>query len=207
MRYAAKALVFAVAVGVAVFALAGTADATHTKLDLVTPAQLTVGDSVNIQAVLHTAHGGEAIAGATVTFYMDGSFGGIDGEVILGQAVTDENGIAALSYQPRSAGEHQLRVEYLTPGASEPEEATWSHSVGGATAQLYKSSAGVEIPGLNVWLLIAVVATVWVILLSVALRVVAIAQAGIDAGADSLEAPRRAGAQAPASQGTATGGR
>ena len=207
MKDVVKALLVSVVMGAAVFALAGTADASHTKLDLVAPSQLTVGDSVDIQAVLHAAHGGEAVAGATVTFYMDGSFGGIDGEVILGQVVTDENGVAVLNYQPRTAGEHQLRVEYLTPGANEPEEATWSHSVGGATQQLYRSSAGVEIPGLNVWLLIAVVATVWVILLSVALRVVAIAHAGIDAGAASLEPPRRAGAQASASQGTATGGR
>jgi len=178
MKNVVRTLLLSVVMGAAIFALAGTADASHTKLDVVAPSQLTVGDSVDIQAVLHAAHGGEAVAGATVTFYMDGSFGGIDGEVILGQAITDENGIAALNYQPRSAGEHQLRVEYLTPGASEPEETTWSHTVTGASEQLYRSSAGVAIPGLNVWLLIAVVASVWTILLSVALRVVAIANAG-----------------------------
>jgi len=194
MKNVVRALLLSVAMGAAIFALAGTADASHMKLDVVAPSQLTVGDSVDIQAVLHAAHGGEAIAGATVTFYMDGSFGGIDGEVILGQAITDENGIAALNYQPRSAGEHQLRVEYLTPGASEPEETTWSHTVTGATEQLYRSSAGVQIPGLNVWLLIAVVAAVWAILLSVALRVVAIANAPTDAGARS-----------PASRSGATG--
>lgn len=200
MKYAAKALLLAVAMGAAIFALAGTADASHMKLDVVAPSQLTVGDSVDIQAVLHAAHGGEAVAGATVTFYMDGSFGGIDGEVILGQAVTDENGVAVLNYQPRTAGEHQLRVEYLTPGAGEPEEATWSHTVTGATGQLYQSSAGVVIPGLNVWLLIAVVATVWVILLSVALRVVAIANAGSGAGRPFTPSP--AGRQARKAAGS-----
>ena len=194
MKNVVRTLLLSVAVGAAIFALAGTAEASHMKLDVVAPSQLTVGDSVDVQAVLHAAHGGEAVAGATVTFYMDGSFGGIDGEVMLGQAVTDENGIAALNYQPRSAGEHQVRVEYLTPGAGEPEETTWSHTVTGATEQLYRSSAGVQIPGLNVWLLIAVVATVWVILLSVALRVVAIANAPTDAGARS-----------PASRSRATG--
>ena len=194
MKNVVRTLLLSVVMGAAIFALAGTADASHMKLDVVAPSQLTVGDSVDIQAVLHAAHGGEAVAGATVTFYMDGSFGGIDGEVILGQAVTDENGVALLSYQPRSAGEHQLRVEYLTPGAGEPEETTWSHTVTGATEQLYRSSAGVAIPGLNVWLLIAVVAAVWVILLSVALRVVAIANAPTDAGARS-----------PASRSGATG--
>ena len=194
MNNVVRTLLLSVVMGAAIFALAGTADASHMKLDVVAPSQLTVWDSVDIQAVLHAAHGGEAVAGATVTFYMDGSFGGIDGEVMLGQAVTDGNGIAALNYQPRSAGEHQLRVEYLTPGAGEPEETTWSHTVTGATEQLYRSSAGVQIPGLNVWLLIAVVATVWVILLSVAVRVIAIANAPTDAGARS-----------PASRSGATG--
>jgi len=194
MNNVVRTLLLSVVMGAAIFALAGTADASHMKLDVVAPSQLTVGDSVDIQAVLHAAHGGEAVAGATVTFYMDGSFGGIDGEVMLGQAVTDENGIAALNYQPRSAGEHQVRVEYLTPGAGEPEETTWSHTVTGATEQLYRSSAGVQIPGLNVWLLIAVVAAVWVILLSVAVRVIAIANAPTDAGARS-----------PASRSGATG--
>jgi hypothetical protein len=186
MKNAVKAMLIAVVMGAAVVALAGTADATHAKLDVVAPSRLTVGHSVNVEAVLHSAHGDESVAGATVTFYMDGAFGGVDGEVMLGQAVTDENGVAVLNYEPRAAGEHQLRVEYLTPGESEPEEATWSHSVGGATGQLYRSTSGVEIPGLNVWLLIAVVATVWAILLSVAVRVIAIAYAGdngeVDAG-------------------------
>jgi hypothetical protein len=178
MKNVVKAMLVAVVMGAAIFALAGTADATHAKLDVVGPSRLTVGHSVSIEAVLHSAHGSESVAGATVTFYMDGAFGGVDGEVMLGQAVTDENGVAVLNYDPRTAGEHQLRVEYLTPGESEPEEATWSHSVGGTTGQLYRSTSGVQIPGLNVWLLIAVVATVWAILLSVAVRVIAIAHAG-----------------------------
>ena len=178
-----KILVIAVALGGAVFALAGTADASHTKLDVVAPSKLTVGDSLNIEAVLHNADDGQAIAGATVTFYMVESFAGVDGEVMLGQAVTGENGVANLNYQPRSAGEHQLRVEYMTPGASAPEEVAWSHTVEGSTQQLSRSTAGVQIPGLNVWLLIAIVGGVWTLLFSVGWRVFAIAQAG---PADSL---------------------
>ena len=163
MKNVFRAMILSVVMGAAVLALAGSAEATHAKLDLVAPSRLTAGHSVNVEAVLHSTPGGESVAGATITFYMDNSFGGVDGEVMLGQAITDENGIAALNYQPRASGEHQLRVEYLTPGAS---------------GQLYRSTSGVEIPGLDVWLLIAVVATVWAILLSVAARVITIAYAG-----------------------------
>ena len=194
MKYAVTALLVAAVMGTAMFALAGSADASHATLKVVAPDRLTAGDSVDIQAELNSAHGGESVAGATISFYMDGSFGGVEGKVLLGQALTDKDGVAHLSYLPRTAGEHQLHVEYLTPGSSEPEVATWSHDVSGATEQLYRSSAGVTIPGLNVWLLIAVVAAVWAILLSVAARVIAIANA-----------PTGAGAQASASRSRATG--
>jgi len=198
MKSMAKVLLLSVALGGAVLGLGRTADASHAKLKVVAPIELTAGDSAEVQAILRSADDGLPVAAAAVTFYMEASFGGIDGEVELGRAMTDENGAAILSYQPRSEGEHQIRVEYLTPGASEPEEATWSHSVAGATGQLYRSTAGVQIPGLNVWLLIALVSGVWAILLSVALRVIAIARAGTAAEAMASEAHRPTGAEAPA---------
>src|SRR3989337_601289 len=151
MKYAVTALL----------ALAGTAGATHATLEVTAPTDLTAGDSVDIQAVLHSADDGEAVPGATISFYMDGSFGGVDGKVLLGQAVTGKDGVAHLSYLPRTAGEHQVHVEYLTPGSSETEVATWSHDVSGAPHQFYRSSAGVQIPGLNVWVLMGVLAAVW----------------------------------------------
>jgi hypothetical protein len=192
MKYAVTALLVAVVMGTAMFALAGTADASHATLKVVAPAHLTAGDSVDVQAELHSAHDGTAVPGATITFYMDGSFGGVEGKVLLGQAVTDKDGVANLSYLPRTAGEHQLHVEYLTPGESEPEVATWSHDVSGAPHQFYQSTAGVQIPGLNSWVLMAVVGMVWAILLSVAARVIAIASAGSEEGAGASASRSRA---------------
>jgi len=83
-------------------------------------------------------------------------------------------------------------VEYLTPGAGEPEVATWSHDVSGAPHQFYRSTAGVQIPGLNVWVLMGVLAAVWAILLSVAARVIAIAGTGSEAGARASASRSRA---------------
>jgi hypothetical protein len=181
MKTMIRVVLVSVALAAAVLGLGGTANASHTKLEVKAPSsQLTVGDSVDVQAVLHSADDGLPIAEATVTFYMEASFAGVDGEVLLGQTVTDANGVADLDYQPRSAGAHQLRVEYLTPGATVSEEAFWSHSVAGATEQVYQSKAGVQVPGLNVWLIIALVATVWSLLFSVGLRVFSIARANGD---------------------------
>jgi len=92
----------------------------------------------------------------------------------LARAVTDANGVATLTYNLRVPGDHELHVRY-TNGDAAPEDASVSVTVPAAAQQLYQSTAGVDIPGLNVWLLMAVVATVWTILLTVAARVFNIA--------------------------------
>jgi len=177
-----KAVLAAVAVAGALFALAGagTASASHVVVEVAGPNEATVGSAVTVQASLHSADDGLPLANTPVAFYTEGSFAGVSGEVELGTAVTDQNGLAILRYEPRSAGEHQIRVEYLTPGEATPETATASViSVAGAS-QLYQSTSGIQVPGLNVWLIIALVTVVWSILFSVGLRVVAIARAGGD---------------------------
>lgn len=177
-----KVLLVSIAFGAALFALAGTAGASHVVADVSEPDVVTVGQPAEARVTLRFADTALAVADTPVVFYMDASFGGVEGEVELGRAVTDEQGVAVLRYEPRSAGEHKIRAEFRVLGSSEPEEVSWTHSVAGGGQQVYQSTAGVQIPGLNVWLLIALVAVVWAILLSVALRVVAIARAGTEAG-------------------------
>lgn len=177
---AVKVMVVLVALGVAVYALAGTANATHVSAVITVPEEVTVGQPSEIKAALRVADGGAAVAGTAVTFYMSASFGDVEGVVEIGRGVTDENGVATLEYEPRAAGNHEVRVEYVVPGETEPEVASTSISVAGGS-QLHRSTAGVNIPGLNVWLIIALLTTVWAILLSVAVRVIAIAHAGGDA--------------------------
>jgi hypothetical protein len=176
-------MLVAVALGAALFALADTADASHVSATIIVPDEAAVGQPAEIQALLQGADDGAPVAGTPVTFYTNASFAGVEGEVRLGQAVTDENGVAALVHEPRSASVHQIRIEYTLPGDSEPETITTSMNVTSDGSQLYRSTAGVDIPGLNVWLLITVVAIVWAILMSVAARVIAIARAGRDAEA------------------------
>jgi hypothetical protein len=182
---AIKMMIVSVALGVGLIALAGTAEATHVNAAITVVGEAEVGQPLEVQASLRSAADGSPIAGTAVTFYMGASFGGVDGYVELGQQVTDENGVAALAYEPRLASDHELRAEYLIPGESEPEVITRSISVLDDGTQLHQSTAGVQIPGLNVWLLIALVSTVWAILLSVAVRVIAISNAGSEGSASS----------------------
>jgi hypothetical protein len=174
-----KVAFIAVALGAAVYALGGTASASHVTVEIAMPSQIPLGRSVDVQATLLSADTGSPVPGTVVTFYTEASFGDVSGQVKLGQAITDENGVALLNHQPRSSGIHEIRIEYLPPGQSEPETASTAFSVAGSP-QLHRSTSGIQIPGLNVWFLIALVATVWGILFAVAMRVLAIARAGDD---------------------------
>ncbi len=168
----------AVVLATTVFVVGGSAEAAHVELNVAPPGELTVGNPAETQVTLLTADGALPVAGATVTLYREASFAGTTGEVEVGRTITDENGVAILSYEPRFAGEHQMRIEYLPPNATEPEEVAWSQAVAGTTHQLHQSTSGIQVPGLSVWILMAVLATVWTVLISVALRVVAIAHDG-----------------------------
>lgn len=191
---ATRVILISIALGTTLFGLADTATASHVELQIVGPAEVAVGHSVGVQATLRSADDDLPIAGAAVTFYTHASFDGVSSKVELGKAVSGKDGVALLNYQPRTSGEHEIVVEYLTPGSTEPEVATWSHVAADGGSQMYRSTAGMDVPGLNVWLIIAVVSTVWLILLSVGVRVIAIARADDDvAVAAGHSSPGRAG--------------
>jgi hypothetical protein len=164
-----------VALAIAALSLTGTARAAHIRVDLDVPEQAVIGQPMELQAHFHS-ESEAAIADMEVTFHEQVTFGGVTSDLELGRAVTDEDGFAALTYEPRTAGTHDIHVRY-TYADGEEEDAAASLTVPATGQQLYRSTAGVNIPGLNVWLLMALVATVWAILLSVAFRVIAIAHA------------------------------
>ena len=181
--FIAKVAVIALIVAGGVLVLARTADASHVVVEVLGPGQVEVGVPAELQVALRDAEAGLPVANAPVTVYMDATFGGVTGEVELGKAVTDERGVAVLDYSPRAAGSHQLRIEHLAPGGIEHEATSAAISVGGAP-QLHRSASGIQIPGLNVWLIIALVAGVWFLLFSVGLRVFTIARANGNGGND-----------------------
>jgi len=89
-----------------------------------------------------------------------------------------------------------VRLEYLLPGQTEPETFTKTVALGGSS-QVHVSKSGIQVPGLNVWLIIALVGGVWALLLSVGVRVFAIARASASATATAERAlrPLRVGAR------------
>jgi len=175
--------IWSASIGAAVILFAaavGPAGASHVTVRVGVPGTLEVGRLTYIPIAL-TAADGAPVPMTPVAFYLDASFGGVSGEVEVGTAVTDADGVATLAYQPRVTGHHEIRMEYQLADQAEPEVATIPVDVIGAT-QLYASDPGLSIPGLNVSLLMAILTTVWSILLGVAIVLFRIARAGGEAG-------------------------
>jgi hypothetical protein len=162
-----------------VVGIAGPAIASHVDVSVTSVGEVSVGETVAIPVALHSRDG-TPLAGTVVTFYLHMAFAGVEGEAEIGQVMTDERGVATLAYRPRLAGHHELRMEYLAPGNREIESTSTVIEVTGGV-QLVHSPAGVDVPGVGVELLMAVLATVWSILLWVILRIVGIARAGGEA--------------------------
>ena len=186
-RQAARTALVLVSVAAMTAALAATALASHVVVRTSVPSTGVVGDIVPLAIDIHTPDGA-ALSGTTVVYYLHMAFAGVEGEAEIGRAVTDDAGIATLLYEPRSAGVHDVRIEYLAPGAEKAEEVVATFEVAGG-AQLYQSAGGPDIPGINPGLLMLVLGSVWLILLGVSFRLVAIARAGGDA--ESREGARR----------------
>lgn len=168
-----------VSVGFLAVALTGPVRASHVHVSASVPSSAVLGQVLRMPVALR-APDGAPLQGTTVVFYLHAEFAGVTGEAEIGRAVTDEQGMATLVYRPRLAGHHEIRMEYITPGEETVEVVDTAFEVAG-TEQLYRSAANVEIPGVSGGLLMAVLGTVWSILLWVAFRFVAIARAGATA--------------------------
>ncbi|MBI2872928.1 MAG: Ig-like domain repeat protein [Chloroflexi bacterium] len=121
------------------------------------PQEMAVGQEVALQVTLH---GSGPLAGAQVLFLSPAQFAGTEGEVELGRAVTDAQGVASLSYVPRRDGETTITARFAGNdqyGAAEVSRAVQVQP-GPST---YQQTAGVRVPGINVWLLVGVMGAVW----------------------------------------------
>jgi hypothetical protein len=177
-RRAKRAVLATAALGALLTAAAvGHAEGAATS-DTLPATGASLGIPVSILVTLRSPADGAPVANAPVVFHTDAAFAGVTGEVEIGRAVSNKDGVAALTYRPHITGDHEIRVDYEDVGRK-VNLGTVTVSVTG-DSQLYRSTAGLRIPGLSVWTLITLVAVVWAILLGVALRVIAIARAGED---------------------------
>ena len=184
LRRQRLALVFAG--GAAIFGVVGIAEGLSDTQAPNPPETATLGVPTTIRVVLKSPTDGKPVANTPLIFHTDATFANVTDEVELGQASTNAEGVAVLTFEPHVAGNHEVRVDFEDVGRK-VNLAKVMVSVTGSS-QLVRSTAGIKIPGLNVWLLIALIASIWSILLSVSFRVIAIARGGGLTGADGSAA-------------------
>jgi len=185
-----------VALGVGIgLGTVGTAHASHMNVSVVEPTPALVGQASELDATVTSADVGLPAAGVPVTFYAHATSGKVSGYMEIGRGVTDANGVAKISFIPREAGAHDIRVDYVPTSGGAVEQTKTSIAVDGAPSQLYVQTAGIQVPGLGSWLIIVVLSTVWAILFGVSLTVIRIASrsGGSQAAALVEEATGRRG--------------
>jgi hypothetical protein len=179
-RVAVGLAAIGLAAGLIVATSARPALASHASIDASSPGEVTVGGTTEVLLTMKTATGAR-LPGTTIVVSQHVSFAGVEGYAEIGRVVTDANGDASVAYRPRSAGQHELRMQY-TSSSGETETTTMLVSASGG-AQLVHAPAGIDVPGVGVELIMVVLAVVWSILFSVALRLVAVARAAGNSGA------------------------
>jgi hypothetical protein len=193
------ATVFAVVMLVAM-ALASGAEAATLTIRITQEGEAVANQPSVFTATVTGADNGRPAFGVNVTFFVKDSFGKVIGNAEIGHGLTDAHGVVSVTYELREPGPREISVEATAKDGS-AGKATTTVTVGGSPVQAYVQKAGVQIPGLNSWLIIALLSTVWGILLWVAVTVIRIAGAGDD-DENTAQAPG-----ASASRGGAIGGR
>jgi hypothetical protein len=155
-----------------------TAHASPLEVSIASATNAVVGQPGDVSATLVSPDTGKPMAGVNVTFLAHATFGKVDGFMEVGQAVTNSQGIASVSYVPRDPGDQAIEVSYVPTTGAKAETATGSISVAGAPAQMYVQTAGIQVPGLNSWLIVGLLTIVWGTLFGVGVTVIRIARAG-----------------------------
>lgn len=177
-----KTIVLTAAAAIAVIGFgvgsAVSAHASPLKVSIASASNAVVGQPSEISATLVSPDTGKPMSGVSVTFLAHATFGKVDGFMEVGQAATNSQGVASVSYVPREAGDENIEVSYVPTAGAKAEVASGTISVGGAASQMYVQKAGIQVPGLNSWLIIGLLTIVWGTLFSVGVTVIRIARAG-----------------------------
>jgi mono/diheme cytochrome c family protein len=152
--------------------LAGIASAADISIAVGAPGSVTVGDRVEVKAIVTS--GGQPVEGAIVGLTYQTSFAGVGGSVELDRESTNANGVALFEYEQRAADNGEMRVAYLGPDDIIVEPFTFTIHVAPGGEPQYVQQAGVDIPGLNGTLVMIVIGLVWALLGYTAIQLVLI---------------------------------
>ncbi|MBI4289488.1 MAG: Ig-like domain-containing protein [Chloroflexi bacterium] len=147
---------------VAAYLLAGVAPASAVEpVTLQTEAtkEVRLGDTVTVRVTARDGQG-RPVAKATILMFSPAQFGAASGEMKLGQVSTDASGQATFTFQARRQGPQTIVARFSGNGKYSTAENSVALTVSGS-GHLYEQKAGVEIPGLGVWVLIMLLGGFW----------------------------------------------
>jgi hypothetical protein len=130
-------------------------------LTLTGPEEVTLGGTARIVASFYDGNG-KPITGARIVFTSPVAFVGIVDEMAIGEALTDADGIAALDHQLRIQGQNKIIARFYGDETFQPAEAS-TLLVATGQAQLAQRTAGIDLPVVGSWTLIAVIGAVWAV--------------------------------------------
>jgi len=152
----------------------------ETSLMVAAPGEALVGHTVPVTVTV--SEDGMPVPDAVVVLSRKAAFAGVRGYMEVVRATTDEAGQVDLSYVQRAANSTvELRVE-VVDGDVAPLGFVVT-SVGEAE-QIFEPDVGIDLPGLGGWILIALIAGIWLIILSTVLRLRSVSAQGDDESDD-----------------------
>ncbi len=184
LRHMAKSWVFVTVLTAALMlmgtsAIAFAAGQAATKMTLAAPPSAVMGDPIRLEVSLQT-EGGEPVAKAPIQFYTPATFlSGASGLIEIGDAVSDDKGIAVFEYVSRQDGENAVRARYAGDGRYAPSFSDVKFTIEGLH-QFYEPEAGIHVRFVTKWLLVGLIGGIWSIYLFVGTRVLLIALAPPD---------------------------
>ncbi len=119
------------------------------------------GEEIAVSAYLRDPIG-NPVYGVEIRFTYEAEFMNVSDSVGIGTAVTDENGLALVLFEPRTEGENSLMAAFAGNDIFAPVSATGTLSVLPGE-QIYRELPPYRIPGADVWLTTALISTVWLI--------------------------------------------
>jgi mono/diheme cytochrome c family protein len=155
--------------------MSGTALAGHLEIDVSGPTEVTVGEELEITAVVRDADDGSPVEGSEVGFFANSFFAGVAGEIQLGTVETDRNGVANFHTVFSVRGVHRVRVEVQDDAGAEQGAVVIGVDIG---PQIVVSAGGFRIPGVGAWVVTFVIGAVWVIMIAAAVWMVRVSRSG-----------------------------
>jgi len=173
MRALARLAGPAVIVFAALVVMPAAAAAEDVHVTVAAPGAAPIGGLVPVTVTV--VQDGGPLVGVEVVLVAEVEFVGEFGEVVLGRAVTDEAGVADLSYRQRvsTLASMAVRVEGHPEGTV---ALTITSTEQGR--QVARSDTGVDLPGLGGWVVFALVGAVFAMMLRSVVRLVPIIREG-----------------------------